>query len=77
MKSYCPCFLKKQVVPISVELHMLPFGELPEEGKMCGLFIQDSAMAYTVEFRVAAPAEIFSEQLITQRLWSTSEDLNF
>jgi len=69
MKSYCPCFLKKQVVSVSVEL--------PEEGKMCGLFIQDSAMAYTVEFRVAAPAEIFSEQLITQRLWSTSEDLNF
>jgi hypothetical protein len=52
-------------------------GELPEEGKMYGLFIHDSAMAYTVEFRVAVPEEVFSEQLITQRLWSTSEDLNF
>jgi len=29
------------------------------------------------EFRVAVPEEVFSEQLITQRLWSTSEDLNF
>jgi hypothetical protein len=52
-------------------------GELPEEGKMCGLFIQDSAMAYTVEVRVAVPEEVFSEKLITQRLWSTSEDFNF
>jgi hypothetical protein len=56
---------------------MVPFGELPEEMKMYGLFIQESAMAYTVEFRMAVPDEIFSEQLITQRLWSTSEDLNF
>jgi hypothetical protein len=56
---------------------MVPFGELPEEGKMYGLFIQDSAMAYTVEFRVPAPDEVFSENLITQRLWSTPEDLNF
>lgn len=30
-------------------------GELPEEGKMYGLFIQVSAMAYTVEVRVAVP----------------------
>jgi hypothetical protein len=55
---------------------MVLFGELPEEGKMYGLFIQDSAMAYT-EFRVAVPEEVFSEHLITQRLWSTSEDFNF
>jgi hypothetical protein len=55
---------------------MVPSGELPEEGKICGLFIQDSAIAYT-EFRVTVPEKVFSEQLITQRLWSTLEDLNF
>jgi len=55
---------------------MVLFGELPEEGKMYGFFIQDSAMAYT-EFRVVVPEEVFSEHLITQRLWSTSEDFNF
>jgi len=43
---------------------------------MYGLFIQNSVMAYT-EFRVAVPEEVFGEQLITRRLWSTSEDLNF
>lgn len=56
---------------------MMSFGELPEEGKMFCLFIQDSAMAYIVEVRVAAPEDVFSEQLITQRLWSSPEDLNF
>ena len=76
MKSQCPWFLNRQFVSVNVELCMVPFGELPEEGKMYGLFIHDSAMAYT-EFRVAVPEEVFSEQLITQRLWSTSADLNF
>jgi hypothetical protein len=48
-------------VAVSAELLMGPFGGLPEEGKMYGLFIQVSAMAYTVEVKVAVREGVFSE----------------
>jgi hypothetical protein len=76
MKSHCPYSLKKQFVAVSVELIVVPFGESTEEGKMNGLFMQDSATAHTFEFTVTTLEEVFNEQLITQRLWSTSGDVN-